>query len=407
MAGQVPRLGESADQTEKPRRFFILWALFFFQYAAVGAYFIFLNVYFKEVGLSGTQIGLISMVGGAVAMASAFGWGYLADRTGTPNRWISVGALGALLMAQLIPLVKAAGLEQPVLYYTLIGICANIMTAAPMTLVDSTCLAMLGGRSRDYGRYRMSGSVGYIITAVLAGYLYESAGRNWMFPLYGALMLVFALIALRLPHRAVRLSEAGWDKIGEMIRQPAWLLLVGTGFLYWVAYSASNAFTGVILKSMGASDSLISFAMVVGAVVEVPIMIYSNRLLKWIGPVRLMWFAISMQILRYFLLSRMTDPAAAVAINLINGPGFVLFLVSMLNLIARLAPPSLLATAQGFYQAVVSLAGILSSLLSGILFDRIGQPGLFLTLSGMCLAAFILFGAGIVLRRPGVGLKGG
>ncbi len=392
---------------QKPQRFLLLWVLFFFQYAAVGAYFTFLNVYYKEVGLSGTQIGLVSMLGSIVGMAGPFLWGYVADRTGRPSIWIALGAGGALLLAQLIPLVQATGLANPFIFYILIGMASSLMTASSNTLVDSTCLAMLGERSKDYGRYRMGGSVGYIILLLSVGFIYDKVGLTWMFPIYGALMLAFALTALRLPRRPAHLSDRGWNRIGAMIGQPVWLLLVGTGFLFWVAYMASMMFTGVILKSMGASDSLISFAMVIGSIVEVPLMAFSNRLLKRFGPARLLWFAILLQIVRYFLLSRMTNPASAVAINLLNGPGFVLFMVSMLNIISRLAPPGLLATAQGFYNSVTGLAGILSSLLSGILFDRIGPSGLFLTLSAICLAAFILFGLGFVLRRQPAGLPDG
>ncbi len=400
-------LAESALPVEKPPRRLLLWVLFFFQYAAIGAFFTFLNVYFREAGLSGTQIGLMGMIGSMVSMACAFLWGYVSDRTGKPSILIGGGAIGALLIAQVYPLVKTAGLHNQFIYFTLIGFVYSILAAAPMTLVDSATLAILGDQRKDYGRYRMSGSVGFIVTVLAVGFLYERAGLDWMFPIYGVLMLVFALSALRLPGRAVHLNDLGLGRIGAMISQPIWLLLIGTGFLYWIAYNASMNFSGVVLKTMGASDSLISFALVIGAIIEVPIMIFSNRLLKRFGPVNLLWSAILIQVVRYFLLARMTDPAWAVAINMLNGPGFVLFMVSMLNIISRLAPPSLLATAQGFYSAVIGLAGILSSLISGILFDRFGQFGLFMTMSAVCVAAFILFGVGIVLRRQLTALPGG
>ena len=85
-----------------PHRNLLLWVLFFFQYAAIGAYFTFLNIYFKESGLSGTQIGLMGMIGSLVSMACAFFWGYLSDRTGKPNILIGSSAIGALL-APVVP----------------------------------------------------------------------------------------------------------------------------------------------------------------------------------------------------------------------------------------------------------------------------------------------------------------
>ena len=384
--------------TKPDRRLWVLWVLFFFQFAAVGIYFTFLNVYYKQVGLSGTQIGLINMASGIVGVAGTFVWGYLADRTGQPRVLIAVGALGGLLAAQLIPLVEMFKLANAFWLYVAIGCVGGLMTASTGTLVDSTTLALLGERRQDYGRYRVGGSLGYILATIAAGFLYDQVGRRWMFPSYGVLMLAFALIAFKLPRRAVRLQGTGRGEIGQMIRQPVWLVLIASVFLFWVAYNASIMFMGVVLKSMGANDKLISFAAVIGAVVEIPFMTSSGSLIQRFGSARLLWFALLLQVIRYFLLSQMTVPAWAVAINLLNGPGFVLFWNSAVNLVSRLAPPSLAATAQGFYNSTISLAGIISSLISGVLFDGLGPGGLFLVLMAFCLAACGLFGLGIVLR---------
>ena len=378
--------------------FVVLWVLFFFQFAAIGVYFTFLNVYFKDAGLSGTQIGLISMASGVVGMAGSFLWGYLSDRTGKPSVLIAVGALGALLMTQLIPMVKYFNLSNALLWFIVIGCLGSLMSASTSTLVDSTSLAMLGDRSKDYGRYRLAGSIGYILAALGAGFLFNQVSMVWMFPAYGLLMLIFALAALRLPRRVVILKDSGWGQIGQMLRRPVWWVLIGTIFLFWVAYYATIMFMGVILQSMGADPPLISFAVVIGAVVEIPCMALSGRLIQRFGAARLFWFALLLQVIRFFLLSRMNNPAWAVAINLINGPGFAFAWNSILSLISRLAPPSLLATAQGIFSAATGLAGIVSSIISGMLLDQLGSSGLFLILSAICVAAFLLFGAGFVFR---------
>ncbi len=52
-----------------------VWLLFFFQYAAIGIYFTFLNVYFHNAGLSGTEIGLLNMLTAMVGVGSSMLWG--------------------------------------------------------------------------------------------------------------------------------------------------------------------------------------------------------------------------------------------------------------------------------------------------------------------------------------------
>jgi len=374
------------------------WLMFFFQYAAVGIYSTFLNVYYKQIGLSGAQIGLMGMAAGIIAMISTFSWSYLADRSGQPRKIIVAGALGGLLVAQLIPLVTFARLAHPFGWYLLIGCLFSFMISALFSLVDGVSLSLLGERRQAYGRYRLGGTVGYVLAAVLAGFIYDRAGYLVMFPAYGLLMLIFALVTLRLPQSAVRLQGTGRREIGQMIRQPVWLVLMGSIFLFWIAYNASLTFTGVILKSMGASDQVISFAMVIGAVIEIPFMAFSGGLIQRFGPARLIWFALVLQIIRFYLLAQMDDPAWAIAINILNGPGYVLLWNSAINLVSLIAPRGLAATAQSFLNMTISLASIISSLMSGVLFDYLGPNGLFLVLAGFCLAAFLLFGFGIVLR---------
>lgn len=374
------------------KRYPVLWVLYFFQFAAVGVYFTFLNIYYKDIGLSSTQIGLMSMVGGMVNMGAVFLWGYASDRSGRPNRLIASGALGTLLLAQCIPLVSALRLPNPFPLFVLVNALASLMNAT--SLVDSTAFALLGERSRDYGQYRVAGSIGYIITTIAAGMILDRIGLRWIFPAYAALMLIFGLAALRLPRRTVRLTNAGWGKIGELLRTPALLLLALTAFIFWIGFQGSIMFSGVALKSLGASSALISYAAVIGAVIEVPILAFSGRLIQRFGPIRLMLIAILLQVIRFYLLSRISDPAWAIAINTLNGPGFVFYFNSMLAAISRLAPPSLLATTQGFFASVAGLAGILSSLISGLLLDGLGASGWFLAQAGFFLAALLVLGVG-------------
>jgi MFS family permease len=64
-----------------------------------------------------------------------------------------------------------------------------------------------------------------------------------------------------------------------------------------------------------------------------------------------------------------------------------------------MAPPELSATAQGLLVSATALAGVLSGVLSGWLFDKLGSRGLFLSLSGFCLAAFLLYGFGLLRNK--------
>lgn len=380
-------------EAPRPRRMWIVWMSYFFQFAAIGIYYTFLNVYFRSTGLSGTQIGLLNMLAATVGMVSSMAWGYLGDRTGKPRFIIAGGAAGALLAAQFIPYM---GGFWPLLLVTCLS---SLMNSAPMTLVDSTTLVLLGANREDYGRYRLGGSIGYIIMTLASGFILQGAGLQVMFPLYGAVMAAFALAALWLPPAAVHLETPSLKKIGPMIRQPAWLLFITCVFLTWISYNATIMFLGVSLNAMGASDGLIGVATIIAAVVEMPFMFFSGRFLRRFGPVRLLAVAMALMVVRYFLLSQMPTPVWAVAINVLNGPAFVFFWNSAVTYANKLAPPQMAGTAQGLLTAATSLAGVVSSLLVGWLFDVLGPKGIFLVLSALVLTALLLFSAGSLFRK--------
>jgi hypothetical protein len=58
-------------------------------------------------------------------------------------------------------------------------------------------------------------------------------------------------------------------------------------------------------------------------------------------------------------------------------------------------------TAQGLLNSTTSLAGVVSSLLTGWLFDWLSPNGLYSVMAGCCLAALVIFGAGSWFIRQG------
>ena len=147
---------------------------------------------------------------------------------------------------------------------------------------------MLGSKSENYGRYRMGGSVGYILAASTSGFIYDRTGLSLIFPVYGVMMGLFALTALLLPDIPVRLEKRAAAQIGRMMRQPAWMVFAASIFLIWVANYASIMYQGVALLSMGASQSLIGLASTSGAIVEIPFLFFSGWFIRRAGLTRLL-----------------------------------------------------------------------------------------------------------------------
>ncbi len=367
------------------RRLWIVWLLYFVQFLSVGAYFIYLNVYYRQAGLSGTQIGVITMSNSLIGVASSIIWGYVSDRTGKPRLLIAFGSIGSLVVAQFVPMVTGFW------GFFVLSCLGSMLTSSFNTLLDGTTLALLGSRSENYGRYRLGGSIGFIVATSASGFIYDVTGLRLMFPVYGGIMALFAVVAMLLPHVPVQPKQRARHEIGLMVRQPAWMIFAVCVFLIWSANYAAIMYLNVSLSSLGASQSLIGMVNTAGATAELPFMAFGGWFIKRYGLQRLMTLAIIMMVGRYFLLGWMPSPVWAIPINLINGPAYAFYAITAVAYARKLAPPSLAVTSQGLYNATMSLAGVVTSLATGVLLDHIGPNGIFTVMGFSCLAALILF----------------
>lgn len=369
-------------------KLWVVWLLFLFQYLAVGAYFIFLNVYWRQAGLTGTQIGTLNTTTSIIGVIGSIVWGYLSDKTGKPRLLIAIGAVGSLTIAQFIPLVHTFGA------FFALTVLGSSLSSSLTTLVDGVTLALLGARSENYGRFRLGGSIGYILAASISGFIYDKTGLGLIFPVYGVIMGSFAAIALLLPNIPVKFEQRAKAQLGRMIRQPAWVIFMVSVFLTWIGNYASILYLGVTLLSMGASQSIIGLSSTSAALIEIPFMAFSGWFIRKVGLVRLIILAIFLMMTRFVLLGLMPDPGWAFFINILNGPAYGLFATCIVAYAKAMAPSTLTVTAQGLLNSTIGLAGVVSAMLTGVLFDLIGPKNIFFVMAAFSLVAIISFSLG-------------
>jgi PPP family 3-phenylpropionic acid transporter len=384
-------LTQPAERQERGLQ--VMRLLYFLFFGAVGGYWTFLNVYYRSIGLSGTQIGLVNTLAPLVGIFASTLWGLLNDRLGNPRRLLLIAAPGVICAALLLSTTQAYGLIM--LFAGLLA----LFNSAIQSLMDNTTLRLLGERRGQYGRYRVGGSFGFIITSFTAGYLYEVTGLHWIFYTYAAIMGLFVLGAVWLPREPVRLSGSLWGGLSKMVRQPAWLLFAASACLLWISNNGTMNFIGIVVKDMGGSDQLVGLAWMTSALAEIPIMLTGDRLLRRVGPTRLLAVAFTSFTLRSALLAVMPRPEWAPFIGLLGGVSFALFWLSSVSYSHDAAPEHLKSTAQGLLFSIMSVANMAGSLSSGWLFDHAGPHGMFWAMTAFAASGLILFIIGRVRRR--------
>jgi PPP family 3-phenylpropionic acid transporter len=342
-------------------------------FGAIGASFPYLPVYYRSIGLSLGEIGLLGSLAAAVGLLGAPLWGTLADRHPTSRVMLPAAATLAALAALGLALAR-----QPVAIAGAV-IATSIALGGITPILDTRALEVVSGDRDRYGRLRVWGSIGFVVVVWLTGFLVERAGIASLFTVYVPLLVVTAVVTLLL-HGGGRTGPPlpRLSGIGLVLRQPAMRAFLLASFAVWSASMAINAFFSLHLLAIGAPGELVGSAWALGAVVEVPIMWAYPLLAARFGARRLLVAGAAAFALRAVALPLLVNPVPAALTMLLHGAGFGLLLVGGVTYVSRHAPAGAAATTQGILAAVIfSLSMIVGPGLGGLAAGAWSLPVMF------------------------------
>jgi MFS transporter, PPP family, 3-phenylpropionic acid transporter len=361
-------------------------------FGAIGASFPYLPVYYRSVGLSLGEIGLLSSLAAAVGLVGSPLWGALADRYPTSRAVLPAAATLAALAALALALAR-----QPVAIAGAV-IATSVALAGVTPILDARAIDTVRGDHDRYGRLRVWGSIGFVVIVWVTGFLIERAGIASLFAVYVPLLVLTAIVALQL-RGAVRTVPPlpRLSGIGLVLRQPALRTFLLAAFGVWSASMAINAFLSIHLLAIGAPGELVGSAWALGAMVEVPIMWAYPALAARFGARRLLVTGATAFVLRAIALPLLVHPVPAALTMLLHGAGFGLLLVGGVTHVSRHAPAGASATAQGVLTAVVfSLSMIVGPGLGGLAAGAWGLPAMFGISAAVGGAAVVVLGFSVV-----------
>jgi len=363
-------------------------ALHFTIWAAMAFFWPFANIYYRSIGLTGTEIGSVAAVSALVGAASATLWSVLNDRIGKTRLIFTITSIGAALalgllsqMSSFVPVLLAVALF-------------TFMATPILPLVDTVTLKMLGPNHDYYGAYRMWGTLGFISVSAFSGFILERLGMQVIFSGFAGGLVIFLLVTRLLPE--VRASGGGFSMGGfqQLVRSKVWIIFALSILLLWGAWMGSINFLGVAMTEMGGNQGAVGVASTISAISEAPMMLLGAWLLRRFGPKRLIAFAFVIFVVRLTLYGLMPDYRWVFFINGLHGFSYVPYLIGSVAYASRLAPEGLKATSQGLLVTVTSLSNVLGGVGAGLLFDSIGPASMFLVLAGGCLGGLVLFVVG-------------
>lgn len=372
--------------------------VFFF---AFGSYQPFLNLHFKQIGLSGSQIGLMAAIWPAASFLAPPLFGSLADARGRIGR-----TTAGLMIAAAFPFALMPGLSG--FWALLPALIAFALTISPvMPLLDTAAVtaASAGDLRNSYGRIRRFGSLGYMAGVIVLGQLAERLGLGYALYATPVALVAGGLMTARLGDtrspNTTRERPSGLSQLFAHLRRAAagvWRnrplrLFYVAGGLAQLGAISYNAFFAIYAHDLGISDGWIGILLAVAVTSEVGVLSLAHRIEARIGAFGLFALGVAGQLVRWSAMALAANLWLIVALQLLHGLTFAAFWAGAVGVVQKWTDPGSRASGQALWAAVSrGLAGAAGTLIAGRIYDAFGVRTLFWCAAGMAAAALVLAG---------------
>ena len=369
------------------------FSISFFFFACVAFIGPFTVLYYQGLGFSGPQIGLLTGLTPLITLFSAPLWTGLAD---TSNRHRFIMSLTLLLSGLgmfLLPFLQSFWLV------LLLVAAFNIFFAPIGSLADSAAMFMLGEAKEMYGRIRVGGTIGFGLAAILAGTLVENYGLKMAFWGGSAMLFLGLLVSQKLEHNQSQETTSLRHGTRTLLQNRQFILFLAMAFAGGLNVASTNNYLLPYMKELGAKASIMGLILMTGTLAEIPILIFSNHLLKRFQPYKLVILTVAVSGVRLLLLAAINTPWLVFPVQLLNGLGYPLMWLAGVAYTDRNAPPGLNATAQGLFGATVGGFGMaVGGFCGGLLLDVVSGRNMYVIFGTTVLA---IVGLVMVLgKRP-------
>lgn len=244
-----------------------LSSVYFFYFTAVGIILPYWGLYLDYLQFTPSQIGVIVAIPMVTKIVAPNIWGWLADRSG---QYLWIIRVGALLAAVLFTGVIWRTDYWGVLLFALLF---TFFWNAILPQFEVLTLDALGDKTHNYSRVRLWGSIGFIFSVVVIGWVFDVFGvKRLPWILWGFLLTIVAVTWV-LPNIGPHTAHAAKSTFGAALKNKWVRNFLVASILLHISHGVFYGFYSLHLADFGYSKTSIGLLWAVGVVAEIGIFI--------------------------------------------------------------------------------------------------------------------------------------
>ncbi|MDP1658460.1 MAG: MFS transporter [Methylotenera sp.] len=374
---------------------FKLSRFYFIYYFFVGAFVPYWGLYLKSEQFSPADIGILMSLFQISRIFAPNFWGWLADHTGKRAQWIKLTAF--LGLCGFTAVFWAHGFFW--LFFVMAAL--SLFTSSTLPLAESLTLAHLATTNGHYSRIRMWGSLGFIVAAVILGFLIDFAGINSL--LWFLLIVQITLFALTytLPDAKVEAHPHDHFSIWQVIKQPNVLaLLIGCALMV-TAHGVLYNFYSIYLSDHGYSKGMIGLLWSVGVICEIGIFMLMPKIMARFSLKAILQISLALAVLRFGMIGVAVDNIVLLIIaQTLHAATFGSFHAASVEVITQFFNGRHQAKGQAIYNSVAyGIGGTIGGVAGGYALQYLGGQQTFTLAAIFPLLGLLVIGLGLKLSN--------
>jgi len=368
-----------------------LSGFYFLFFVTVGIYLPYWSLYLKSMGFDAEAIGILSAIVVVTKIFSTYIWGWIVDHTGKRMRVIRVASL--LSAISFIGILFVQSFWGMVLFLTLFA----IFWSASLPQIEAATLTHLGESTHTYTGIRVWGSVGFIFTVSLLGFVFEYIDIDNVPIILLVSMIVIWLMSLIIPDMPAEQHEQDSIRLKEILYKPHVLAFLLICFLMLVSHGCYYTFYSIYLEAHGYSRTFIGEMWALGVIAEVVLFLVMHRLVRYFGLRSLMLISLLLAAVRWFLIGNFVEHLELLIFaQLLHAATFGIYHAVAIQYVHGFFKGKLQGRGQALYSSVSFGAGMaIGSLLSGYAWDSLGALFCFNASAVIALIALMIAWAGL------------
>jgi PPP family 3-phenylpropionic acid transporter len=354
------------------RIYYLLWT------GAGGFIFPFITLFYAQQGLSGTQIGWLATIGSLVALVSAPLIGRMGDNISNPRRLLQLCMFGSGILILLLS-------QQSVFAWMALIVGVESLIGAPVYPLSDAQALSISSEKEGFGSIRLWGSLGWAITAFGGGWMVTRAGLVSVFIGYAVLYALCIIVLGRIisPPKLIQQSESPRPPfrviLRSLVNQRVLLGLTVALTIFWLSNYGRQQFETLYMKHLGANEQLIGWAYTYPALLELPIMLWADRLVRKYGSGKILSASILIEGVSLLMVVFAPSMTSMLLLRAASGLYYSFYAIASVAYAVENAPEGQGATILSLYFVTLnSIIGLGTAPLSGTLFDRLGAYPLYI-----------------------------